>query len=282
VLLNITPDHLGRHGGMEGYTAAKASMFGRLPAGGAAIVGIDDLPSAQIHRELSARRDIVVRPISAEKFASGGVSAPDGVLIDDSEGKAQAICDLTRIARLPGRHNWQNACAAYAAARACGMEPAAIAERLVSYPGLRHRQELVATIDGIRYVNDSKATNADAAEKAMVCYDRLYWIAGGQAKEGGIESLRPLFGRVARAFLIGEAAQSFADTLSGSVAYEMCGTLDAAVHRARDAALADPRRDGVVLLSPACASWDQFKSFEHRGDVFRDIVNGLAGERSAA
>jgi UDP-N-acetylmuramoylalanine--D-glutamate ligase len=282
VLLNITPDHLARHGGMEGYSAAKASMFGRLPAGGTAIVGVDDLPSAQIHRELAARKDIVVRGISAEKFVAGGVSAPDGVLIDDTEGEAAAICDLTRIASLPGRHNWQNACAAYAAARACGMTRAAIVERLSSYPGLRHRQELVAIIDGIRYVNDSKATNADAAEKAMVCYDRIYWIAGGQAKEGGIESLRPLFGRIARAFLIGEAAQQFADTLSGAVTYEMCDTLDVAIHRARDAALADAQRSGVVLLSPACASWDQYKSFEHRGDAFRDIVNSLSGERSAA
>jgi UDP-N-acetylmuramoylalanine--D-glutamate ligase len=282
VLLNISPDHLARHGGMEGYVAAKASMFDRLPAGGTAIVAIDDMPSAQIHLTQSHRRDISVRALSARKIIKGGIYAPDGVLIDDSEGTATTVIDLKTIASLPGRHNWQNACAAYAVARACGLAPDAIAERLASYPGLRHRQELVAIIDGIRYVNDSKATNADAAEKAMVCYDRIYWIAGGQAKEGGIESLRPLLGRVARAFLIGEAAQSFADTLSGSVTYEMCGTLDVAIHRARDVALADPTRGGVVLLSPACASWDQFKSFEHRGDVFRDIVNSLSGERSAA
>jgi UDP-N-acetylmuramoylalanine--D-glutamate ligase len=278
VLLNITPDHLARHGGMDGYIAAKAAMFDRLSAGGVAIVAVDDQHTAEIHLRLSRRKDIAVQAISAERVVKGGVYAPDGVLFDDGKD----IIDLKTIASLPGRHNWQNACAAYAAARACGMEPAAIADRLASYPGLRHRQELVAIIDGIRYVNDSKATNADAAEKAMVCYDRIYWIAGGQAKEGGIESLRPLFGRVARAFLIGEAAQSFADTLSGSVTYEMCGTLAAAIHRARDVALADPQRGGVVLLSPACASWDQFKSFEHRGDAFRDIVNSLAGERSAA
>jgi len=282
VLLNITPDHLARHGGMEGYVSTKASMYDRLPAGGTAIVGVDDLPSAQIHRELAGRKDIAVHAISAEKFVAGGISAPDGMLIDDTEGKAAAICDISSIPGLPGRHNWQNACAAYAAARACGMEAGAIAERLVSYPGLRHRQELVAIIDGVRYVNDSKATNAEAAEKAIVCYDRIYWIAGGQAKEGGIESLRPLFPRIARAFLIGEAAQAFADSLSGVVAYEMCGTLQAAIHRARDAALADSHQGKVVLLSPACASWDQFKSFEHRGDVFREIVGALPGERSAA
>jgi UDP-N-acetylmuramoylalanine--D-glutamate ligase len=278
VLLNITPDHLARHGGMQGYIAAKASMFDRLPAGGTAIVAVDDQHSAEIHLRLSHRKDIVVRAISAARVIKGGVYAPDGVLFDDG----QEIIDLKTIPSLPGRHNWQNACAAYAIARACGMARAAIVDRLVSYPGLRHRQELVAIIDGVRYVNDSKATNADAAEKAMVCYDRIYWIAGGQAKEGGIESLRPLFGRVARAFLIGESAQMLADTLSGSVTYEMCGTLDAAIHRAHDVALADPHQGGVVLLSPACASWDQFKSFEHRGDMFRDIVNSLAGGRSAA
>jgi UDP-N-acetylmuramoylalanine--D-glutamate ligase len=283
VLLNITPDHLARHGGMEGYVAAKASMFDRLPAGSTAVVAVDDLYAAEIHLKLSRRKDIVTRAISAEKVVAGGVYAPSGVLIDDLDGRAAEIIDLKSVLALPGRHNWQNACAAYTIARACGMGPEAIAQRLRSYPGLKHRQELVAIIDGVRYVNDSKATNADAAEKAMVCYDRIYWIAGGQAKEGGIESLRPLFPRVARAFLIGEAAQSFADTLSGEVGYEMCGTLDVAIQRARDLALSDPNpASGVVLLSPACASWDQFKSFEHRGDSFRDIVNGLTGERSAA
>jgi UDP-N-acetylmuramoylalanine--D-glutamate ligase len=282
LLLNITPDHLDRHGGMEGYIAAKASMFDRLPAGAMAVVAVDDLHSAEIHLRLSHRKSIVTRAISAEKTVKGGVYAPDGVLVDDLDGKAVEIIDLKKIGSLPGRHNWQNACAAYMVARACGMSREAIVIRLASYGGLKHRQELVAIIDGVRYVNDSKATNADAAAKAMVCYDRIYWILGGQAKEGGIESLRPLFPRVARAFLIGEAAQSFADTLSGEVGYEICGTLDAAVHRAHDVALADPQKGGVVLLSPACASWDQFRSFEHRGDVFRDIVNSLAGERSAA
>lgn len=282
VLLNITPDHLARHGGMEGYVAAKESMFSRLPAGGTAIVGIDDLHCAEIHLKLSHRKDIVTRAISAEKRVAGGVSAPEGVLIDDLDGKAVEILDLKTIASLPGRHNWQNACAAYAVGRACGMSPARIAARLASYPGLRHRQELVAIIDGVRYVNDSKATNADAAEKALVCYDRIYWIAGGQAKEGGIESLRPLFPRIARAFLIGQAAQAFADTLTCEVGFEMCETLDVAVRRAREAAMSDPVKGGVVLLSPACASWDQFKSFEHRGDTFRELVEGLDGERSAA
>jgi UDP-N-acetylmuramoylalanine--D-glutamate ligase len=282
VLLNITPDHLARHGGMEGYIEAKSSLFARLRADGTAVVGIDDAPSRQIHEALTHRQGIAVRPISAERFIEGGVSAVDGIMVDDSEGRAEKVVDLGAIASLPGRHNWQNACAAYAVARACGMGREAIAAGLISYPGLRHRQELVAIIDGVRYVNDSKATNADAAEKAMVCYDNIYWIAGGQAKEGGIDSLAPLFPRVRRAFLIGEAAETFAKTLAGKAPVELCGTLEAALGKARDAALADAIPGAVVLLSPACASWDQFRSFEHRGDSFRELVDALAGERSAA
>jgi UDP-N-acetylmuramoylalanine--D-glutamate ligase len=282
VLLNITPDHLARHGGMEGYIEAKSSLFGRMRADGTAIIGMDDEPCRHIYEALSHRKTIKVCPISAERFVEGGISAVDGILVDDSEGRAVKILDLNEIASLPGRHNWQNACAAYAVAKGCGLSLEQIVAQLRSYPGLHHRQELVAIIDGVRYVNDSKATNADAAEKAMVCYDNIYWIAGGQAKEGGIDSLAPLFPRVRRAFLIGEAAQAFGHTLSGKVGYEQCGTLEAAVGRAHDAAMADKIAGAVVLLSPACASWDQFKSFEHRGDSFRKLVESLGGERSAA
>jgi len=282
VLLNITPDHLARHGGMEGYIEAKSSLFSRLRADGIAIIGVDDEPCRQIHEALSHRKNITVRPISAERFVGGGISAVDGILVDDSEGRAEKILDLTQIASLPGRHNWQNACAAYAVAKGCGLSVEQIVAQMKSYPGLHHRQELVAIIDGVRYVNDSKATNADAAEKAMVCYDNIYWIAGGQAKEGGIDSLAPLFPRVRRAFLIGEAARAFGDTLDGKVAVEQSGTLEKAVRQAHDAAVKDGIPGAVVLLSPACASWDQFKSFEHRGDRFKELVDALSGERSAA
>jgi UDP-N-acetylmuramoylalanine--D-glutamate ligase len=282
VLLNITPDHLARHGGMEGYIEAKSSLFAKLRGDGVAVLGIDDAPSRQIFEALTQRSGLTLLPISAERFIEGGISAVDGVLVDDSAGRAEKIVDLGRIASLPGRHNWQNACAAFAVAKSCGMAREEIAAQLESYPGLHHRQELVAIIDGVRYVNDSKATNADAAEKAMVCYDNIYWIAGGQAKEGGIESLAPLFSRVRRAFLIGEAAPAFAKTLEGKVAVELCGTLEAAVGKARDAAIEDNIPGAVVLLSPACASWDQFKSFEHRGEMFRQAVDALAGARSAA
>jgi UDP-N-acetylmuramoylalanine--D-glutamate ligase len=276
VLLNITPDHLGRHGGMDGYVAAKRRLFAQLKPRGIAVIGVDDDPSRAIAADLEAKGRRVI-PVSAERFLAEGVCAPDGVLYDNGH----PVCNLTRIARLPGRHNWQNACAVYAAARADGLEPDAIAGALLSYPGLAHRQELVAEIDEIAYVNDSKATNADAAEKALVCYDRIYWILGGQAKEGGIASLVRHFPRVVHAFLIGEAADAFAATLDGKVAFTRCRTLEAAVAAARDHAVADGHDGAVVLLSPACASWDQFKSFEHRGQVFRDLVDALPGRRRA-
>ncbi len=273
-LLNISPDHLGRHGGLEGYAAAKRRLFDLLAPGGTAVIGDDDEPCRVILQEMEAR-GLDVAEISVEHYDTH-VAAPDGVLRE----KGQPVCDLKAIATLPGRHNWQNACAAYAMARADGVAPEAIARALASYPGLAHRQELVAVIDGVAYVNDSKATNADAVEKALACYDRIYWILGGQAKEGGIDSLRPHFGRVAHAFLIGEAADTFAATLDGAVPFTRCRELAVAVAKARQRALSDPNPGTVVLLSPACASWDQFKSFEHRGDVFRQLVNVLPGVRA--
>jgi UDP-N-acetylmuramoylalanine--D-glutamate ligase len=274
VLLNITPDHLGRHGGMDGYVAAKRRLFRQLKPGGTAVIGVDDDFCRTIADEVEASGVRVVR-ISAERVLDKGVSIRDGVLLDNG----CPVADLTGIARLPGSHNWQNACAVYAAARADGLDEAAIAGALASYPGLTHRQELVAEIDDVLYVNDSKATNADAAEKALVCYDRVYWIIGGQAKEGGINSLEPHFNRVVHAFLIGEAAESFAATLAGKVPFTRCGELAKAVPAARNLAVSDGHEGAVVLLSPACASWDQFKSFEHRGEAFRELVAGIPGRR---
>ena len=271
VLLNITPDHLARHGGMEGYIEAKRRIFLHLKAGGTAVIGMDDEPCRAMAATLTGR---VVR-ISAERPVSGGVYVLDGILIDDTSGEARAVMDLRGIVTLPGRHNGQNAAAAFAAARAAGVAEDVVCDAIRSYPGLAHRQQHVAEIDGVAYVNDSKATNADAVEKALVCYDAIYWILGGQAKEGGIDALAPHFPRIRHAFLIGEAADAFARTLDGKVPCTRCGTLDVAVRRA--AAMAEP--GSVVLLSPACASWDQFKSFEHRGDEFRRLVEALAGER---
>lgn len=266
VLLNITPDHLGRHGGMHGYVAAKRRLYDLIAADGMAVIGLDDAPTRSIADWLlgAGRRHVA---ISIKQVLDHGVSAPQGVLLEDG----LEIFDLTAVQTLPGRHNWQNACAAFALARALGVEATTIAAGIASYPGLAHRQEWVGTVGGVRYVNDSKATNAEASEVALVCYDRVHWIIGGQAKEGGIASLEKHFHRIKHAYLIGDAAQAFAATLDGKVAFTQCGTLENAVQAAHAQALSGE----VVLLSPACASWDQFKSFEHRGDVFRALVGGL-------
>ncbi|CAA7622542.1 UDP-N-acetylmuramoylalanine--D-glutamate ligase [Candidatus Terasakiella magnetica] len=273
ILLNITPDHLGRHGGMAGYIAAKRRMFDFLTPGGAAVISADDGPCRAMAAELS-RMGVRVVKVSVETVLTDGVSAPEGILLDNGK----PVCDLTVLAHLPGRHNWQNACAVYAAARADGIGAKAIIAALATYPGLAHRQELVAESWGLSWVNDSKATNADAVEKALVCYDRIYWILGGQAKEGGIASLEKHFGRIEHAFLIGEATEAFAATLEGKVRFTRCASLDKAVLAARNLAVSDAIPGAVVLLSPACASWDQFKSFEHRGDTFRELVTAL-GDR---
>lgn len=270
ILLNITPDHLGRHGGMNGYIAAKRRVFDFLTPGGAAVIGVDDGPCRSMAAELS-RMGARVLKVSVEQVLPEGYSAPDGVLHE--HGKP--VCDLKTIESLPGRHNWQNACAVFAAARAEGLSPKQIAAALATYPGLAHRQELVGTDHGIAWINDSKATNADAVEKALACYENVYWILGGQAKEGGIASLEKHFGRVQHAFLIGEATENFAAALEGKVRFTRCGSLDKAVAAARNLAVSDSIPGAVVLLSPACASWDQFKSFEHRGDTFRELVHAF-------
>jgi UDP-N-acetylmuramoylalanine--D-glutamate ligase len=214
-------------------------------------------------------------PISAERPVEGGVSAANGQLIDAISGKPIDILDLTTVARLPGKHNWQNAAACYAAARALGLGIDEAVEGIKTYPGLVHRQELVATIGGVRFVNDSKATNADAAAKALACYDNIYWIAGGKPKEGGLAGLEQFYPRIRRAYLIGEAASAFGKQLGGAVKATQSGTLDQAVAQAASDAKKDAAQSPVVLLSPACASFDQYNDFEERGDHFRQIVATL-------
>jgi len=280
VLLNITPDHLDRHGGMDGYIAAKRRIFARQKSRQTAVIGIDDALSRGIADALAASGAPRVVPISAETRARGGVYVEGGWLVDDMDGKAQHVLELRRATRLPGAHNWQNAAAAYAATRALGIDAAAVTAGIIGFAGLAHRQELVATIDGVAYVNDSKATNADATAKALACYDAVYWIAGGIAKDGGIVALAPLFPRIRHAFLIGKATEEFAATLEGRVAFRRCGDLARATTAARETALAQRKPGAVVLLSPACASFDQFANFEERGDTFRRLVAALPGARA--
>jgi len=275
VLLNITPDHLERHGGMDGYIAAKEHIFDRQGAAATAVIGIDDpLCAAMCARLAAAGRQRIV-PISVRQPAPGGVYVEKGWLVDALDGTPNPVLDLASAKRLPGAHNWQNAIAAYAAARQIGISGEAAASAIISFPGLAHRQELVDTIDCVRYINDSKATNADASEKALLCYEAIYWIAGGLAKAGGIAPLAPYFGRLRHAFLIGNATEEFAATLDGKVPFSRCGDLASAVSAAAGLARAERVPDAVVLLSPACASFDQFTDFEARGDRFRDLVAAL-------
>lgn len=281
VLLNISPDHLYRHGGLDGYIGAKRRIFRNQTAGHIAVIGVDDEYGRAIHEEMRAANGPRALPISGERRVPGGVYAFDGVLYDDTNGPTAAVLKMAEAPRLPGTHNWQNAAAAYAAARALGLPREAVVRGIKSFPGLAHRQELVAIVDGVRYVNDSKATNADAASKALACYRDIYWIAGGRPKEGGIRSLTPWFANIAHAFLIGEAEADFADTLEGHVAFTRCGNLAAAVAAASEMARTDRRSEPVVLLSPACASFDQWENFEARGDAFRKMVAALAGTSSS-
>ena len=276
ILLNITPDHLDRHGGMAGYVAAKERIFDNQSARQTAVIGLDDALCRAIADKLSAAGRKIV-PISAEQTAPGGVYVARGRLVDDIDHGQAEILDLAEAERLPGRHNWQNAAAAFAAARCLGIEARTAAQGIKTFPGLAHRQELIATIDGVRYVNDSKATNADATANALACYDDICWIAGGVAKEGGIASLAPSFPRIRHAFLIGEAAPAFAATLSGQVPFTRSGDLATALKDAR--AMAQP--GCTVLLSPACASFDQFTDFEARGEAFRRLVETLKPEARA-
>lgn len=280
VLLNISPDHLDRHGGMDGYIAAKRQIFHRQTRPRTAVIGVDDAPSRGIHTGLQRAGDQIVVPVSGAGACAGGVYVLDGVLYDDTDGQAVAVLPIAEAPALPGAHNWQNTAAAYAACKAVGVEPPVIAACLRSFPGLAHRQELIAVIDGIRYVNDSKATNADAAARALACYATVYWIAGGRAKAGGLAELTPFYPHVVHAFLIGEAQDAFAEALSGQVPYTRCPDLAGAVATAHERARSDRRTDAVVLLSPACASFDQFSDFEARGDAFRAAVHALPGARN--
>jgi UDP-N-acetylmuramoylalanine--D-glutamate ligase len=240
-----------------------------------AVIGVDDDICAAMGERLrqGARR---VVPISVNRAVAGGVYVDNGHLVDALDGAPTPVLDLAKAERLPGAHNWQNACAAYAVARRAGLSPKVAAAAILSFPGLAHRQELVDTIDGVRYINDSKATNADASEKALICYRAIYWIAGGLPKAGGIAPLAPYFGRLRHTFLIGNATEEFAATLDdGKSPYTRCGDLATALAAADRMARAEHVPGAVVLLSPACASFDQFTDFEARGDRFRDLVAAL-------
>lgn len=281
VILNLSPDHLERHGSMEGYVAAKRRILANQGKGDTAVIGVDDPWGQQICTEITAANRRTIVPISASKAMGRGIYVLNGLLYDATGERAQEVADLNRARSLPGRHNWQNAAAAYAAAKGLGIAPDEAAEHLLTFPGLAHRMETVATLGRVRFINDSKATNADAARQALSSYPKSFWIAGGQAKTDGIAPLEDLFPRIAKAYLIGEAGPAFAETLAGKAPAVPSGTLDAAVAQAYADAAATGQ-DAIVLLSPACASFDQYADFEARGEAFRSAVQRLAHSTKGA
>jgi len=273
ILLNLTPDHLDRHGTMQHYADVKE----RLVAGSdTAIVGVDDSYCEMIADRVERAGTKVVR-ISRRQPLADGIYAEGTRLIQASGGAALPLADLDGIPTLRGSHNAQNAAAAVAACLAVGVSADEIRAGLASFPGLKHRMQPVGRRGHAVFVNDSKATNADAAAPALSSYDRIYWIAGGLPKAGGITTLAPFFPRIAKAYLIGEAAAEFAATLGEAVPYEISGTLERAVAHAAADAEKDEAGPVAVMLSPACASFDQYKNFEVRGDAFVSHVAALDG-----
>jgi len=277
LLTNLTPDHLDRHGSMENYAAIKARLLEQAVPSGRVCVSVDDTYCAAIYSRLTASRGADAIPLSVGKVLGRGIFVLNGILYDALGSRAERVMELAGVAKLPGAHNWQNAAFAYAAVRPFVRDIRAIAEAMASFPGLLHRMEDVGSVGRVRFVNDSKATNADAAERALECFRDIFWIAGGRPKEGGIGSLTPHFERVCKAYLIGEAADEFARTLQ-SVRHEICGTLKNAVFAAWHDAQSSNCAAPVVLLAPACASFDQFENYEQRGDEFRTLVRNLAAE----
>ena len=281
VVTNITPDHLDRHGSMEQYAAVKERL---VRGADVALVSVDDEWSWRIGQHRSERLALPGRgvlPVSVMRRLGWGFFLDGSRIISRKPNGAETVlADLAGVSTLRGRHNAQNAAFAAAIIEMWKFEPGVAQRGLESFPGLAHRMEIVGRLDRVLFVNDSKATNADAAEKALLSFEDIFWIIGGQSKEGGIEPLRPLFAKVRKAYCVGAAAEDFARSLGDSTPYEISGSLDRAVEAAaRDAAACDAH-EPVVLLSPACASYDQFLNFEARGDAFRDLVHALVAHSS--
>ncbi|MCP9630664.1 UDP-N-acetylmuramoyl-L-alanine--D-glutamate ligase [Rhodopseudomonas palustris] len=274
IMLNVTEDHIDRHGTIEHYAAVKERLVAGVAADGTAIIGVDDGFGRDMADRIARAGKRVVR-ISVKQPLADGIVADHETISRISGGASQQIARLGGIGSLRGLHNAQNAAAASAAALALGVAPDVLQKGLRSFPGLAHRMEQVGRQGTTLFVNDSKGTNADATAKALASFGDIFWIAGGKPKTGGIESLAEYFPRIRKAYLIGEAAAEFSRTLEGRVPYEISRTLDNAVPAAaRDAAVSGVA-EPVVLLSPACASFDQFRNFEIRGSKFRDLVLAL-------
>jgi UDP-N-acetylmuramoylalanine--D-glutamate ligase len=276
ILLNVSEDHLDRHGSMEGYAAIKERLPANIGEGGAAVIDVDDAYTRAAAGRIERAGRKVVR-VSVVAPVRDGYYAEGSRILHAVNGKASAVAELAGIGSLRGVHNAQNAACAIAACVALGIDFGAIQKGLKSFPGLAHRMQQVGRKGNVLFVNDSKATNADSAAKALASFHDIFWIAGGKPKTGGINSLAEFFPRIRKAYLIGEAAREFANTLDGRVSYEISGALSAAINAAaRDAAVSG-LKEPVVLLSPACASFDQYPNFEVRGKAFIETVLAIPG-----
>ncbi|MGH1403670.1 MAG: UDP-N-acetylmuramoyl-L-alanine--D-glutamate ligase [Alphaproteobacteria bacterium] len=279
VILNLTPDHLDRHGSMDHYMEVKERLgeLGRHNEPQSVIIATDDMYTQKI---LDRARDLALRDIvqvSTSSYIEDGICEKDGFLYDHGA----KVGDLSSLTSLKGIHNYQNAACSYAVARQCGFEFAEVWDAMQSFAGLNHRQFLVRTVNGVTYINDSKSTNAAAAAVALGCRNNVYWIVGGRKKKTGLDGLEEFFPRIKHAFLIGEAMDDFAGWFDKyGIEYTKSITLDRAVdgaHKMAQDNRGQPGGAGVVLLSPACASFDQFKNFEDRGDKFTDLIHALDG-----
>ena len=276
VLLNVTEDHLDRHGTLAHYAAVKERLVAGVQEDGTAIVGADDPWCAAAADRIEQAGKRLVR-VSVRRPLQDGLYVEGESIMQAAAGSARTIAHIGGIGSLRGVHNAQNAACAAAAALALGLSPQAIQQGLVSFPGLAHRMEEVGHRGRVLFVNDSKATNADSAAQALACFSHIFWIAGGRAKTGGIAPLAGFFPRIRKAYLIGEAATDFAAELQGHTPQVVAGTLERAVELAAAEAEASDVAEPVVLLSPACASFDQYRNFEIRGDKFRELVRALPG-----
>ena len=276
ILINLSEDHLDRHGTIEHYAAVKERLVAGVQRQGTAVVGVDDEWCRAVANRLARSGKRVVR-ISVRQKLADGLYVEGQRIMQAAAGSGTPIADIGGIGSLRGLHNAQNAACAAAAALALGLSPTQIQAGLRSFPGLAHRMEEVGRRGRVLFVNDSKATNADSTAQALVCFAEIFWIAGGKPKSGGITTLAPYFPRIRKAYLIGAAAEEFSATLDGKVDHVIAGTLERAVAEAARDGYAAALDRAVVLLSPACASYDQFHSFEERGTAFRELVRRLPG-----
>ena len=276
ILLNVTEDHIDRHGTLAHYAAVKERLVASVQKTGAAVIGVDDNWCRNAADRIEQAGTNVVR-VSVRQPLADGIYAERDLIVRASGGARSEIARIGGIGSLRGLHNAQNAACTVATALALGVKEDVIQKGLRSFPGLAHRMEQVGRRGAVLFVNNSKGTNADAAARALSSFNDIFWIAGGKPKTGGITSLAEFFPRIRKAYLIGEAAEEFATTLGTKVPHEISQTLDVAVAAAARDAEASGLSDPVVLLSPACASFDQYRNFEIRGNRFRELVQALPG-----